>query len=467
MSSSKLGQVAQAAVDELKKDVRGEELNVLPFNLLGFSKKVVTGELLSIFSAEVANNPVEATDIINTSYDQLMAALRVEQTKQLRKMTLIEKSVLTTRRVSFQVKNKLDNAFIVGKYTSLTGLKGRGGTFTKIIEENFNKIKAEDFEERLSLLGGSNKQAGFQLEHGGGAGAASSTIKASRAKKAALAKAEQLGMTRQERTQIDTLFAEYENDMQISLDRVYKISSTSGLFKVAISPTLLFGKSVDNQLAQKLESRFINYLRKGTKSRGGGLQGIIESEGSPSVPDALGQTIVTAAVGKKGSKKKKITTEKPLQATVAGKTKGKSKKVDLTQKLQTTGVSNPKIFPRSYKRRAPLKKEKGPSAKPFALMAEMNRQLPAVVAKNMGAPGLENQTGRFARSVRITDVAETTGGFPSFGYTYQKNPYQVYEQGKGRAPWATAERDPRKLIDRSMREIAAQYAVGRFYTRRV
>ena len=42
MSSSKLGQVAQAAVDELKKDVRGEELNILPFNLLGFSKKVVT-----------------------------------------------------------------------------------------------------------------------------------------------------------------------------------------------------------------------------------------------------------------------------------------------------------------------------------------------------------------------------------------------------------------------------------------
>ena len=190
------------------------------------------------------------------------------------------------------------------------------------------------------MLGGSNKQAGFQLEHGGGAGAASSTIKASRAK-AALAKAEQLGMTRQERTQIDTLFAEYENDMQISLDRVYKISSTSGLFKVAISPTLLFGKSVDNQLAQKLESRFINYLRKGTKSRGGGLQGIIESEGSPSVPDALGQTIVTAAVGKKGSKKKKITTEKPLQATVAGKTKGKSKKSRPYTKITNNGSFKP------------------------------------------------------------------------------------------------------------------------------
>ena len=141
MSSSKLGQVAQSAIDELKKDVRGEELNVLPFNLLGFNKKVVTGELLSIFSAEVANNPIEATDAINNSYDQLMVALKAEQSKQIRKMTLIEKSVLTTRRVSFQVKNKLDNAFIVGKYTSLSGLKGKGGTFATIIEQNFDKLK--------------------------------------------------------------------------------------------------------------------------------------------------------------------------------------------------------------------------------------------------------------------------------------------------------------------------------------
>ena len=56
---------------------------------------------------------------------------------------------------------------------------------------------------------------------------------------------------------------------------------------------------------------------------------------------------------------------------------------------------------------------------------------------------------------------------PSFGYTYAKNPYQVYEMGVGSAPWATPERDPRKLIDQSIRELAAQFAIGRFYTRRV
>ena len=85
----------------------------------------------------------------------------------------------------------------------------------------------------------------------------------------------------------------------------------------------------------------------------------------------------------------------------------------------------------------------------------------------MRAPGLVNQTGAFADSVEITDITQTRQGFPSIGYKYAKNPYQVFEMGAGSAPWATPERDPRRLIDRSIREIAAQFALGRFYTRRV
>ena len=103
---------------------------------------------------------------------------------------------------------------------------------------------------------------------------------------------------------------------------------------------------------------------------------------------------------------------------------------------------------------------------PLQLIGLINKSLPDTVRKNMQAPGLQNRTGRFAESVKLTDVVQTGKGFPSFGYTYQKNPYQVFEMGSGQAPWASAERDPRKLIDRSIREIAAQFAIGRFYTRR-
>ena len=52
-------------------------------------------------------------------------------------------------------------------------------------------------------------------------------------------------------------------------------------------------------------------------------------------------------------------------------------------------------------------------------------------------------------------------------YHYQKDPYQVFEVGKGVEPWSTSQRDPRKLIDKSIREVAAELALGRFYTRRL
>ena len=111
------------------------------------------------------------------------------------------------------------------------------------------------------------------------------------------------------------------------------------------------------------------------------------------------------------------------------------------------------------------KTESGTSLAP--LLALLNAKLPETVARNMGPPGLENQTGRFASSVRVTDVSRTAQGFPSVGYDYQRNPYQVFEMGAGRPPWATPDRDPRKVIDASIREIATQLAIGRFYTRRI
>lgn len=103
----------------------------------------------------------------------------------------------------------------------------------------------------------------------------------------------------------------------------------------------------------------------------------------------------------------------------------------------------------------------------FSIMAMINQKLPQTVRKNMIAPRLENRTGRFANSVKITEVTRTAQGFPSFGYTYDKDPYQVYESGVGKAPWEDGQRDPRQLIDASIREIAANLALGRFYTRRV
>jgi hypothetical protein len=101
---------------------------------------------------------------------------------------------------------------------------------------------------------------------------------------------------------------------------------------------------------------------------------------------------------------------------------------------------------------------------PLALIQMLNAKLPAQVAQNMESPALNYRTGRFASSVRVVDAAFTAQNFLSFGYTYMKYPYQTFEPGYAQG---STERDPRRLIDRSMREIAAEFAIGRFYTRRM
>ena len=99
-------------------------------------------------------------------------------------------------------------------------------------------------------------------------------------------------------------------------------------------------------------------------------------------------------------------------------------------------------------------------------MSLINAKLPKQVRANMGFPRLENQTGRFASSVRVTDASTTAQGFPSIGYTYQRQPYGVFEASSG-SRFASPERDPRTLISQSIREIAAEIVTGRLYTRRV
>ena len=104
------------------------------------------------------------------------------------------------------------------------------------------------------------------------------------------------------------------------------------------------------------------------------------------------------------------------------------------------------------------------SFNPLAMLATMNQQLPKIVAANMNDPRLNYQSGRFAGSVRVTDITKTPKGFPSIGYTYDKFPYQTFEPGFAQG---SVQRDPRRLIDTSIRELAIQFAIGRFYTRRV
>lgn len=179
---------------------------------------------------------------------------------------------------------------------------------------------------------------------------------------------------------------------------------------------------------------------------------ILGQQTSTSLKDAVNQVVLEELAPKgskvKGKRRKRVNESSKATTRSSGQTKEK-----VNYKVQRgapmTGV------------KAPTKRSRFSGVK---LLALLNQKLPSTVADNMGAPRLENRSGRFAASVRATEVVKTPQGFPSIGYTYQKSPYQTFETGYARG---SQERDPRALINMSIREIAMEMAVGRFYTRRV
>lgn len=102
----------------------------------------------------------------------------------------------------------------------------------------------------------------------------------------------------------------------------------------------------------------------------------------------------------------------------------------------------------------------------LSLLPIINAKLAPRVMSNMRSPALVNRTGTFANSAKVVNIEQTREGFPSFVFDYERNPYDVFDRTKGRSPWNTPERDPRALVDKSLREIVREMAIGRFYTRR-
>lgn len=259
-----------------------------------------------------------------------------------------------------------------------------------------------------------------------------------------------------------------------ALDKVYKTTDTTGikkeLQKYQLDTVLTVHKKVkQGKVEVKLGSQLLNVIqskeeqglkRDLTKELRNAIQklDVVNLEGSDSLLDGQRKKVIKTVVTPfKKSKNLTVKHEKTTVKESGPTTLRKKPKVRKNTKTQVPLVRKRKLEPREGDNRRSM----------FAIMAMINQKLPQTVEKNMAAPGLENRTGRFARSVKLTDVSATRQNFPSFGYTYDKEPYQVFEIGRGRAPWATPERDPRRVIDASVRELAAEMAIGRFYTRRV
>jgi len=94
--------------------------------------------------------------------------------------------------------------------------------------------------------------------------------------------------------------------------------------------------------------------------------------------------------------------------------------------------------------------------------AFINSRLTGQIQRNMGRPALINQSGRFAQSASVVNAIGKPNGI-HMDYTY--NPlYRVFEEGEGGYPVTY---DPRRLIEKSIRELAIQKVEAKFTLRRI
>ena len=330
-----------------------------------------------------------------------------------------------------------------------------------IVDYLFKKLKVEDDDKKTEV--------NYQIQKGHGeAGFAVSQVQVART----MGKASQLaGGTEELKKGFDAFLMEAKIDETTRnkyLNQVEQLSvqyknmvTKTGKLKAQYFSIITYQAQDDNAADGIIEKKLITLFRKYINSEYG--QRIIDMKGSSSIRQKASAHITKRLTSKLIRNKNIKVKIDPTLKDADRESKGKAAKEAKKNRAVKAAVTKGRIPARKSQKRA----KKGVSSDPLRLIGVINQKLPETVRRNMNAPALQNQTGRFAESVKLTDVIRTPKGMPSFGYTYQKSPYQRFEVGTGEAPWATPERDPRKLIDRSIRELAAQFALGRFYTRRV
>ena len=199
-----------------------------------------------------------------------------------------------------------------------------------------------------------------------------------------------------------------------------------------------------------------------------------EAKRSPSAVQLVGYSLFSGKTLKKVLRNKKVSKKSRSVYTKKVPKVGGPKRVTASAKKEgpvatySMGLLDSSVRSKLPKSKASKKAkevnsvETGTSTQD-ALVARafINSRLPQQVARNMGRPGLENITGRFAESVNIVN-ASSTGNMSHFDYTY--NPlYRVFEGGRDFTP----NYDPRPLIERSIRDLAAARLETKFTLRRV
>lgn len=218
----------------------------------------------------------------------------------------------------------------------------------------------------------------------------------------------------------------------------------------------------DNLIEKALYEMVNGFVKQGLLKEGS--ESLVNLESSPPIIALLEDSLVSAITGKKKKYKDVYTgaidnivelTVRKVQGQEKLKSDIKKAKSDLKALKAKTNAAKSKIASKAAK----------PQQENIltGLQSLLNTYLQDVISANMGDGSrkdiLNYRTGRFASTVRVERLSMSREGMITAFYSYMQNPYATFSQG-GKQSIPTS-RDPKLLIAKSIREIAATKVANR------
>ena len=193
---------------------------------------------------------------------------------------------------------------------------------------------------------------------------------------------------------------------------------------------------IETAIYNKVRDEIVNEIKKD----------LVNIPGSNTILQDFFQLVENGIVAKLSAKpQKKLAPHSPVIGTITSKQK--SKKVKTGSQTLTLGSN-------SLTGKIPLVKL---DYSLVSLQNLINQNLQSAISANMGdgtSKGILNyRTGRFAASAAVQRMSQSREGMITAFYSYMRNPYQTFEPGYNQGK--PTSRDPKLLIAKSIREIAA------------
>ena len=188
----------------------------------------------------------------------------------------------------------------------------------------------------------------------------------------------------------------------------------------------------------------LDSIISGILGRADVIEKLIGTPGSTSIDDSI-EVAIDSALKRKPKARREITVIPKTKLDSKNKSKPSRPAVPTVKKAKPVKVNTS------------FRDNKGRFVSVTGLQQLINSLLHEKLRENMGTGNSKNilnyRTGRFARSAKVEKISQGRENALTIFYSYMKYPYQTFEPGYKQG--SPASRDPKLLISRSIREIAA------------